>query len=153
MVQTELGLGSVHEETKPFLLITRITLLLPEPSRFEVTWTKSDFPALFQILMGRPLSCVRFHVIDLLLIKTRAGSQPTLCPSCSSSRLLKRSGTESYGNPTYAPQPPSVKLGKEEESRRAFSGGKGTFINDVRLALIQRSRNKCKEQQTILVRD
>ena len=69
---------------------------------------------------------MRSHVIDLLLIKIGAGIQPILSSSNSSSRLLKWNETGRYDNPACAPQPASVKSGKEK-ARELFTGARGTF--------------------------
>lgn len=73
---------------------------------------------------------MRSHVIDLLLIKIGAGIQPILSSSNSSSRLLKWNETGRYDNPACAPQPTSVKSGKEK-ARELFTGARGTFTKNL----------------------
>lgn len=123
MVQMELGLRPIHEGPNPFSSS-------PEGpsshignnfgSNYSQNYSKSP--------SGRPLSSMRFHVIDLLLIKTGAGIQPNLSPNNSSGRLLKCN--RKLWKLSMCPSASFSQTRKGETKGRVFRG-RGTFIKNL----------------------
>lgn len=115
----ELGLRPIHEAPNPFSSSPEgPSSHIGNNSGSNITsqnYSKSP--------SGRPLSSMRFHVIDLLfrLFRLRLGLafSPTSAPITVVADFSNV--TESYENSACAPQPPSDKPGKEKQ-RGEFSG-------------------------------
>lgn len=73
---------------------------------------------------------MRFHVFDLLLIKTGAGTQFILRPSSSTGRVLN--GVEQKAMTTQqVPLSLFQSNNKGEKSKRGFPGARVTFAKDL----------------------